>query len=43
MKKKKARRKRLGGYRIPTARGTVWHKDKSKYNRRKKHREDANE
>ena len=40
MKKKK--RKRLGGYRIPTSRGTLWHKDKSKYDRKKKHRKGDN-
>jgi hypothetical protein len=26
--------------RIPTAKATRWHKDKSKYERRKKHHED---
>jgi hypothetical protein len=33
MKKKKGRKKRqgLGQYRIPTAKGTTWFKDKSKY------------
>jgi hypothetical protein len=47
MKKKKARKKRqgLGQYRIPTAKGTTWFKDKSKYDRKRKHknRENADE
>jgi hypothetical protein len=40
MKKKKGRKKRqgLGQYRIPTAKGTTWFKDKSKYNRKRKHK-----
>jgi len=37
-KTKKEKRKGLGGYRIPSAKGTVYFKDKSKYNRKKKHR-----
>jgi len=45
MKKRVARKKRkgLGKYRIPTAPGMRVHKDKSKYNRKKKHshREDS--
>jgi hypothetical protein len=45
MKKKVGRKKRqgLGKYRIPTAGGTQWHKDKSKYNRKKKHKGFAHE
>lgn len=27
--------------RIPTAKGTRWHKDKSKYERRQKHKHDS--
>ncbi len=30
-------------FRIPTAPSTTWHKDKSKYNRKKKHKKDYHE
>lgn len=32
--------KKLRGVRMPTAKGTIWHKDKSKYERQQKHKED---
>ena len=41
-KKKKYQEKQPAG-RIPTAPGTRWHEDKSKYKRKPKHQESYNE
>jgi len=43
MKKKIVLKKRPPMGRIPTSKGTIFFKDESKYDRKKKHKEDENE